>query len=107
MSKRGKARDFTMARLGAAVVQLEEAKDMAVSALQEFVEPEDDASGADRVEGLQAAAMATNGALLSLQEAIDGLQHMSEAELAMPEPHYEAEEEDESAEDDAEDAEAE
>lgn len=97
-----------MARLCAALGQIEDARDMCVSAMQTFVDPNEDESGADRIETVQAALMSVNGAGYSLQEAFDGLSHMTPSELSMPEPHFQddsdGEEADEEEGDEAEGA---
>jgi hypothetical protein len=105
MSKRAKARDFTMARLGAAVAQLDDARENAMGALQIFVEP-DGPDPADRVELMKGAMVATHGAAVSLSEALEGVAHMRDDELAMVEvPEDEDDEEEVEVEEVEEDAE--
>lgn len=99
------ARDYIMARLGAAAGSLAAATAAVNEALVLFVEPADDKKGKERDELCDAALEAASAACRALEDAAE---HFEDADMEASEPwededHEDGDDEDDEDEDDEED----
>lgn len=93
-----RARDYVMARTGAAIASLDAAKAALIESLQLYISPEDDKKGAERKELLDGALEAASCACRAMEDIETKIE---DVDMALCEPWEDDEEEEE--EDDPED----
>jgi len=74
-------RDYAMARVGAAMANIEWAKASLGSAMELFVDSEEDAGGDDRSTFLQDALSSCHGAATAIQSAMECMEEIPPREL--------------------------
>ena len=90
-----------MARLAVAQTQLSGSSELVAEALVNFIDPDEDGDGAERLEAIDSAMMGCHAAASALSVARSALSEMSDEEMAVAEPDDLDDDEDPDAGDDA------